>query len=116
MESNPKKEFTEKTIKHLANFGCENIVYALWDSAAWTNGVDYICPTYDKEWKVVNMIVGILNLATGEYEACSYSKKELQKLVKDIRDKFPDKPHDEEAFNVYYPKFIERFEKFDRYK
>ena len=116
MKSNPKKEFTEKAIKHLANFGCENIAYALWDCAAWTNRVDYICPIYDEEWEVVSMLVGVLNLETGEYNTCSYSKKELIKLVKDIRDKFPDKPHDEEAFNLYYPKFVEKFEKFDRYK
>ena len=115
MKSNPKKEFTEKATKHLANFGCENIAYALWDSSAWTNGVDYICPTYDKEWNVVNMIVGILNPETGEYEVCSYSRKELQKLVKDIKDKFPEKPHDDDAFNSYYPKFVEKFEKFERY-
>ncbi len=115
VKNKSKKEFTEKAIKHLANFGCENIAYALWDTSAWSNSVDYIFPVYDKEWYITNMTVGIFNFATGEYDTCSYSKKELTKLVKDIKDKFPEKPHDEEAFNLYYPKFVEKFEKFERY-
>lgn len=115
MKTGPRKEFSDRAIKHFSNFGCDNIAYALWETSSWSNGIDYIYPTFDKEWNICKMTVGIFNSLTGEYDTCSYSKKELFDLVKGIRTKFPQKEFDEDAFEAYYRKFVEKFEKFEKY-
>ena len=103
----------ERFVHHFENFGVENIMYAIADSAAYTNGVDTIHPLYDKEWYVDSMVVNKLNLETGEYEALNFGKQDfldfLNELMAADTKKHPD-------LQKYYKLAVERIKSFKRYE
>ena len=118
MKSEKEQEYhslRERYIRHFAIFGVENIMYALYDSSAWSNGLDYIFPIIGDSWNIIGMKAGLFNLGTGEYfEPLVFTAKQdffdfLADLMAVGGNQHPDT-------QKYYELAVEKFEKFERYK
>ena len=109
------RSLRERYVHHFEKFGVENIMYAIADSTAWSNSVDFIFPQYDKEWYVIGMEAGMLNLGTGEYfKRLVFAEKQdflnfMDELMAADTNKHPD-------LQKYYKLAIEKIAKFERYK
>ena len=118
MENKKEREYRsmrEMGVRRLAVFGAENIAYALYDSTAWSNSVDYIFPIYDSEWHITGMKVGLLNFATGEYfEPLVFTEKQnfldfIAEIIAADEKKHPDT-------QKYHKLMLEKFAKFVNFK
>lgn len=109
------RSLRERYVHHFALFGAENIMYAVYDSSAWSNSVDYIYPYFDAEWYIIRMEAGMLNLETGEYfERLVFTEKQdflnfLAEIVAADQNNHPDT-------QKWYKLAIEKVEAFNRYK
>ena len=108
------RSLRERIVHRFEKFGVENIMYAIADTTAWSNSVDFIFPKYDKEWYVIGMEAGILNLGTGEYERLGFAEKQdfldfMDELMAADTNKYPD-------LQKYYKLAKEKIAGFERYK
>ena len=99
MKSKKEQEYRslrERYIRHFAIFGAENIAYALYDSCGWSNSVDFIYPYFDKNWNIIRMEAGMLNLETGDYfERLVFTEKQdffdfIAEIIAADKKKHPD--------------------------
>lgn len=118
MESKKEQKYRslrERYIHHFAIFGAENITYALYDSSAWSNSVDFIYPYFDKDWNIIRMEAGMLNLVSGEYfERLVFTEKQdffdfIDEIIAADEKKHPDTPK-------YHKLMLEKFARFKMYK
>ena len=100
-------------IHHFERFGVENIMYALYDTVAWTNRVDFIMPLYDTEWHVTGMNANMLNLETGEYMGLSFAKQDFFNFMDELMAA-DTKNHPD--LQKYYKLAKERLSTFKRFK
>jgi len=88
-------------------------MYALYESTAWSNGVDYIAPEYGKEWHVTGMFANMLNLETGEYMGLFFAKQDffnfMDELMAADTKKHPD-------LQKYYKLAKEKLSTFKHFK
>jgi len=108
-----RESFIHGCVHHFENFGVENIMYAIADSTAYSNGVDMIERVFDAEWNIISMVVYMVNLETGKYEALSFGKQDfldfLDELMAADTKKHPD-------LQKYYKLAVEKIKSFERYK
>ena len=107
---NKEFEVTEYAC-YLAQFDVMKIFESIYESNAWSNGVDYIGGSYTDEWELKKMHVGIYYPFLGKYHIEPLKKQKYMDLLTQLRNIYAAEYSESKELDEVYQSILAKFDK-----